>query len=419
MAKNNFRFIKPAWRSFLFSILCLCLIPGSRGICLAGTGARDFQRLLAPKDSLLITDIESDQKLVQIRTDVLRIPASILKIFTSLVAIDILGSDYRFPTDFFLDASGNLTIKGYGDPLLISEVITQIVPQLDLPGAEIKDILLDDSFFQSPIEIPGATENSVQPYDAPNGALCVNFNTVYFRKDANGVFISAEPQTPLLSYVLPRIRHSALNRGRIILRDRNNERLLYAGHLFRYFLQKRFKVSGTIRPGRADRDDNRRILRYPSAYPLMEVIEKMLYFSNNFTANQVLLAAGARRYGPPGTLAKGLKAAEAYADETFPLSDIQLSEGSGLSRKNQLSAETMGKILKRFFPYRQVLRREGNQYYKTGTLTGIQTRAGYVRTATGKWLGFVVLLNSGRTSMPKVIRQIRQFGASHDKTAMP
>ena len=55
-----------------------------------------------------------------------RMPASILKIFTSLVALHYLGDDYRFPTEFYLDKQSNLKIKGYGDPLLISEVISKI-----------------------------------------------------------------------------------------------------------------------------------------------------------------------------------------------------------------------------------------------------------------------------------------------------
>ena len=45
------------------------------------------------------------------------VPASTLKILTSLATLHTLGSDYRFPTDFLLDAEDNLVIKGYGDPL--------------------------------------------------------------------------------------------------------------------------------------------------------------------------------------------------------------------------------------------------------------------------------------------------------------
>jgi len=46
------------------------------------------------------------------------IPASVFKLFTALLAFDCLGHDYRFKTEFILIIIINLTIKGYGDPLL-------------------------------------------------------------------------------------------------------------------------------------------------------------------------------------------------------------------------------------------------------------------------------------------------------------
>jgi len=50
------------------------------------------------------------------------IPASILKIVTSVAAISYLGEEYRYQTHFYYDyQSSNLFIKGFGDPLFISE----------------------------------------------------------------------------------------------------------------------------------------------------------------------------------------------------------------------------------------------------------------------------------------------------------
>ncbi|MEE8416059.1 MAG: D-alanyl-D-alanine carboxypeptidase, partial [Desulfobacterales bacterium] len=149
------------------------------------------------------------------------IPASILKIFTSLVALHFLGEGHRFTTDFYMDRDSNLKVKGYGDPLLLSEVLDEISEILITKFESIRDIILDDTYFQHPIVIPGIT-SSFEPYDAPNGALCVNFNTVYFKRK-NNTYVSAEPQTPLLPFVLPRIRQSALDRGRIILSNEKKE----------------------------------------------------------------------------------------------------------------------------------------------------------------------------------------------------
>jgi D-alanyl-D-alanine carboxypeptidase len=51
------------------------------------------------------------------------IPASIVKIATSLATLQILGPQYRFETYLFMDAKKNLYIKGFGDPFLISEEV--------------------------------------------------------------------------------------------------------------------------------------------------------------------------------------------------------------------------------------------------------------------------------------------------------
>ncbi|MGD8549014.1 MAG: D-alanyl-D-alanine carboxypeptidase, partial [Desulfobacterales bacterium] len=129
------------------------------------------------------------------------IPASVLKIFTALVALHYLGPEYRFATEFYQDQDSNLKIKGYGDPLLISEtlmeVVDKLIPRLETNLKNIKDLILDGSYFKGPVLIPGVAP-TYEPYDAPNGALCVNFNTVNFRRDKNGAYVSAETQTPLL-----------------------------------------------------------------------------------------------------------------------------------------------------------------------------------------------------------------------------
>ena len=85
----------------------------------------DLQRFIGKNDSILVTDANG-QILLEKNADKKRIPASILKIFSSLVALHYLGDDYRFPTEFYLDGQSNLKIKGYGDPLLISEVVSKI-----------------------------------------------------------------------------------------------------------------------------------------------------------------------------------------------------------------------------------------------------------------------------------------------------
>ena len=332
------------------------------------------------------------------------VPASILKIFTALMAFHYLGPEYRFSTEFYQDQNLNLKLKGYGDPLLISETLMEIANtlmlHLDSKSKIINDLILDDSYFKTPVSIPGVTP-SYEPYDAPNGALCVNFNTVNFKRDNNGAYVTAECQTPLLPFVLPRIRASAMDRGRIILSHQKNEMTRYAGHLFLYFLKKQGITSnGKIRMGRVKTCDNL-IFRYRSRFSLTQVVSRLLEYSNNFIANQLLIAAGAKCYGAPGTLKKGIRAASTYLKNNLKIDNISLVEGSGISRKNRISAKNFYKILTVFKPYHFLMRRRDNAFYKTGTLKGINTIAGYVENAKGELYCFVVLLNTpGKSTKP-------------------
>jgi len=165
-----------------------------------------IKALIGPRDSIIVAD-PADRIIIAKHEHQKLMPASILKIFTSLGALHYLGSDHRYVTEFFIDRNLNLKIKGYGDPLLISEVVNQISRELaGLIGstAIINDIIVDDSYFNRPLTIPGISSSS-QPYDAPNGALCVNFNTVYFKRTQSG-FASAETQTPLLPFAEKKIK---------------------------------------------------------------------------------------------------------------------------------------------------------------------------------------------------------------------
>ena len=338
------------------------------------------------------------------------IPASTLKILTSLVALHYLGPDYRFTTEFYMDAKANLKIKGYGDPLLISEVLAEISKSLStdlsIKAQRINDLVLDDSYFIRKIVIPGKTE-SLEPYDAPNGALCVNFNTVYFKQVKDGSFISAEPQTPLLPIAFKRIKQSGLDRGRIVLTHAENEVTLYAGHLFQYFLNKEgIKTKGRIKSGKVRKDKDKLIYRHTSRFTLKQIISKLLEHSNNFMANQILIATGAKVFGPPGTLDKGILAASTYAKNVLNIDNIRLVEGSGISRKNRVSAKSLAKIIKEFEPYRNLMRHSKGEYYKSGTLKGITTRIGYIENKKGELYRFVVILNSPGKSMQNIMNAL-------------
>ena len=369
----------------------------------------DLQRFIGSKDSILVTDSQG-QILLAKNADKKRIPASILKIFTSLVALHYLGEDYRFPTEFYVDKQSNLKIKGYGDPLLTSEAIVKISRVLAVllkKSQPLNNLILDDSYFSQPLTIPGITSSS-QPYDAPNGALCANFNTVLFKRSAQG-YVSDEAQTPLLPFVIKKIKASKLKKGRIVFSHNKNEITIYAGKLFQHFLDKQgILFTGKVKRGRINADADRLIFKYDSVSTMEQMVAKLLEYSNNFTTNQLLIATGAEVIGPPGTLAKGVAIASNYAKEMLAIENLTIAEGSGISRDNRVSAAQMDEVLQEFLPYHYLMRREGREFYKTGTLYGISTRAGYIKRTNGALCRYIIMFNTpGKSTDALILRLLR------------
>jgi D-alanyl-D-alanine carboxypeptidase/D-alanyl-D-alanine-endopeptidase (penicillin-binding protein 4) len=377
-------------------------------LCLPSHGKAGAPERLSPlmgrQDGLLI-EAPSGESVVAHNTHTRLVPASTLKVLTALVALHYLGTGYRFPTEFYLDGQSNLIVKGYGDPLLVSEALAAIARELAGRVATIHDIVLDNSYFERPIHIPGRSR-SLQPYDAPNGALCANFNTVNFTYES-GHYVSAEPQTPLVPFVLDKIRNSGAKPERITFSQEQDDIPVYVGHLLTFFLQQeKVGITGRIRMGLVRPEQDKLVLRYLSAFDLEQVIARMLEYSNNFIANQLLIASGVVAFGAPGTLAKGVQALQGYARQTLGFDARHIVEGSGISRKNRISAAEMGRVLEAFEPYYRLMRHAGRVFYKTGTLNGISTRVGYIEKQGGGFFRFVVLINTPGKPIEPIVQSI-------------
>ena len=73
------------------------------------------------------------------------------------------------------------------------------------------------------------------------------------------------------------------------------------GRIFQYFLQAEgIKTGGKIRIGKLNQNDAELIYRHVSQYNLTDIVARLLEYSNNFIANQILLAAGAKAFGSSG-----------------------------------------------------------------------------------------------------------------------
>jgi D-alanyl-D-alanine carboxypeptidase/D-alanyl-D-alanine-endopeptidase (penicillin-binding protein 4) len=153
-------------------------------------------------------------------------------------------------------------------------------------------------------------------------------------------------------------------------------------------------------------ETDRFLFDYRSEDDLSQVVRALLEFSNNFIANQLLLVMGATTHGAPGTIDKGLSVLKRFYRRDLGIPDGNIVEASGISRRNRITAQAMATILERFEPYYRLLRMEGRQYYKTGHLKGIRTRAGYLLDGGGARYRFVVMVNTPGKSTRGIMRAI-------------
>ena len=99
--------------------------------------------------------------------------------------------------------------------------------------------------------------------------------------------------------------------------------------------------------------------------------------------------------GGPATVEKGQQVLNGFLKQKLGWKNPNMMEGSGLSRKNRVTAREMMKLLDYFKPYKNLLPLKENKFRaKTGTLTGVNTFAGYMTLSNGKEVQFVLLVNS-------------------------
>jgi D-alanyl-D-alanine carboxypeptidase/D-alanyl-D-alanine-endopeptidase (penicillin-binding protein 4) len=361
--------------------------------------AKEKVAALAPSALVLVMDAEGKELVAQ-NADEPFVPASVTKIVTAWLALQVLGEDYRFETPFYLDANRVLTVRGGGDPFLISEELALLASELvpAIGKKPITGIVVDASYYPADLRVPGV-EDSSRSFDALNSAIAVNFNTISAVRRGNKVE-TGEKQTPITQLAISQFRARGPNgRGRISLNQEPALSLQYAGELLAAFIKKAGgSVTGKITTGSVPAGLNP-IYVHRQSRSLAEILRELLHGSNNYIANQIFLEIGAKSLGGPVSLEKSVAVARRML-AAHGLSDaIQLEEGSGLSRGNRFTARGLAQVLNLFAPHAGLLESRKGSSYKTGTLEGVRTLAGYASSSQHGPMRFVIALKGNNGAM--------------------
>lgn len=387
-------------------ILALFLLPQA-----AQAGLEDKIAAAAPSGVVLVLD-DKGNALVAQNADRDFVPASVAKIVTAWLALEVLGSDYRFKTRFYLDNDRVLYVHGGGDPFLVSEELEMLAA--DLVAATGKEpfagLVVDASYYPADLRVPGI-EDTNKSYDAPNVALAANFNTIHAVRKGKTVR-SAEEQTPITPLAASQFRkRGPKGRGRISLpQDDLTVSARYAGELIAAFVEKAGgSVEGEVTTGTVP-ETLEPVHVHSQSRPLSEIVKLLLLGSNNYIANQIFLEIGAHRLGEPVSVEKSLQVAETIFAEHGIKDAIELKEGSGLSPDNRFTTQGMAKVLEQFAPHAELLpKTKAGSRYKTGTIPGERALAGYVNTSKYGLVPFVISLGgkTGKTRF-RLLRTIEK-----------
>jgi serine-type D-Ala-D-Ala carboxypeptidase/endopeptidase (penicillin-binding protein 4) len=375
-------------------LLAVLLLPAQ-----AFADVKEKVAALSPSALVLVMDADGKELVAQ-NADEPFVPASVTKIVTTWLALQVLGADYRFETRFYLDGKRVLYVRGGGDPFLISEELALLATELVAAVGKkpIAGMVLDASYFPADLRIPGV-EDTNKSFDTLNSALAVNFNTINAVRRGNKVE-SAEKQTPLTPLAISQFRARGPNGGgRISLNQEPAVGLQYAGELLAAFVKRAGgNVSGKITTGSVP-VGLAPVYVHRQSRTLSEILRELLHGSNNYVANQVFLEIGAKSLGGPVSLEKSVAVARKMLAAHDLADAIQLEEGSGLSRGNRFTARGLAKVLNLFAPHLDLLESRKGASYKTGTLEGVRTLAGYVSTSEHGPVRFVIALRGNNGAL--------------------
>jgi D-alanyl-D-alanine carboxypeptidase/D-alanyl-D-alanine-endopeptidase (penicillin-binding protein 4) len=409
----------------------------------------------------------------------LMIPASNMKVLTLAAAAETLGWDFRYTTTLETSARvehgvlrGDLVVRGSGDPT-ISVRSARAERMLDewawaLASAGIRRIdgriIGDDQALDEEGVGAGWAWDYLQyAYAAPAGALVYNESVAVLTvtpgtsvgapavlaldpgsglRLLNRATTSAAATEVTIDYrrhldqpvlevtgLFP-LGRPPIVRGVAVL----NPTLFFATWLKAGLQSRGIDIAGPV----VDFDDVAaeiearkssvapRVLASSDSPPLRDIAVVMMKVSQNLYAEMLLKTVGVAR-GGLGTTAAGHNAlGDLLRRWNIPADAYIAADGSGLSRYNYVTAETLTAVLERLYTdprHRDPLlatlpvagqygttaermrrtRAEGNALTKTGSLSNVRTLAGFVRTRDGETLVFAILANDFVVSPATII----------------
>ena len=411
--------------------------------------------------AVVVQGVDQAQPLLRYNARQAMNPASTMKLVTTYAALELLGPAYTWKTEVLTDAptpngqselSGNVYLRGSGDPRLAQEQFWLLLRQLRARGVATiaGDLVLDRSAFALAPHDPAAFDNEpLRPYNAGPDALLINLKSIRLtlHPDSERKTVQVISETPGEDLrVDSRLQLTADACGDWRERIKvsiDGTRIELSGNFSPSCGDKALNLSpwpadvqveqlfralwselgGTLRGKVRDglTPPNARQLAVAESPPLAEVVREINKYSNNVMARQVFLTLSGER---PATTEGARRRLSAWlAGKPLQLPELVLDNGSGLSRSERISADGLAQLLLAAWksPVMPELmsslplagvdgtlkKRLGNSaaagraHLKTGYLEEVRAIAGYAQDSHDKRWVVVCLINDPRSRLGK------------------
>jgi len=404
---------------------------------------------------IVVQSMKNGRILYQQNAHHLFTPASVLKLLTAVAALDYLKPDYVFHTQLLSKGKilnhqlqGNLTVKFSGDPELTKQDIHNLFYQLRKKGVrKITGRVFIDNFDYGSVPYPPGWiwDDLSYSFAAPLNTIIIGRN--YFvlhlipkRKrrrpalksnlpDGVATFSNSLIMVKSLNANCPISIYSSLNNhykisGCFYRKWKTQSRKLairniipYTKKLIQLELKKnKIHYTGKIKISRASKGS--RVLVQHDSPPLSDIIKQMLKDSDNLTTNAVFKRLGKTYYRSRGTWQNSLRALKQLLSKSVGIDFTSnlVNDGAGLSRYNLLTPMQLSKVLNYAYHKKHIrpalmvalpiagidgtmqyrLQSEGRGrriLAKTGTMTGVTSLAGYVKSKHNGTVSFVIMIN--------------------------
>ena len=427
--------------------------------------------------SLLVLDLNTGQKVSEISPTHSLIPASTMKLLVTATALELLGTDFRFETKLQIGGkiddngvlNGNLYIYGGGDPTLGSafvgnrDFLKQWLTAVKKAGIKSINgsIIADASLFDDEGINPQWSWEDIGNYYAP-GIYGISYldNTARVHLNSN-----ERGSTPMVTKTVPEIpgltfennlksttigKDSAyfygaprsnvrsiygeipMNRSNFVTKmDIPNPPLLLAQHFHDLLIDNGVNISYPPSDQYHAATNERKTFYTHQSLPLSRIAKEINFTSNNHYTEQLFRYLALQNSSIATTRGAVQVVRNHWKSKGLAVEQLFMSDGSGLSRTNAVSAEfyvqlltymrKQSKVSTGFYDslpaagesgtIEWILKNtplQGKLKAKSGSISRVRCYAGYI-DLPNKNYAFAVLVNNFNGRPRDVIKEIEKY----------